>query len=130
MAMVRVNTTAIERKHMRKSEYLSKYEKKHYTKLLKKKLEEVGVQDQILMQSTGKFRLVPKNSTFRHNPKTPLTPEYVEKNFDRVPISMACNTQRRLIKRLLTLTRKAVEDFLKADLSAAVPKAEKGPNES
>jgi hypothetical protein len=97
---------------------LTNREKHKYGKAIDKKLESVGVEDKILLRVVKILKI--------HNPaykpgddKTPMGDPKANPEYFQLPRYQAINLRRSIIKRLLrTDDKKAIEIFLKSDLSA------------
>lgn len=97
---------------------LTKKQRYQYAKAIGAKLEEVGVEDKILFRVV-KLIKVPNPAFNKNHDKNPLAPAQEIPEFFSVPRHQAVNLRRNIIKRLLgTGDRKAIEAFLKSDMSA------------
>jgi len=93
-------------------------EKHKYSKAIDRKLSEAGVDDKILLRVVKIYKV--------HNPaykpgddSTPMGDSKGNPEFFQIPRHQAVNLRRSIIKRLIrTGDKKAIETFLKADLSS------------
>ena len=87
---------------------LTKKKAKHYKPLIKAKLMEMGVKDQVGYTETGSFRTVSViNEEDKENPKVETK---------RVPSYRAVNLYKNLTKKLLGMSTEAIEKFLSSPI--------------
>ena len=104
---------------------LTNKEKHKYSKLLAKKLQESGINDNTVLRQTGKFKWQLKAGHIVTKPRSELTKADLEAHFEPRPSTVASNLQRNMIKRLLKSGKDTIESFLASDLSALVKQAGK-----
>jgi hypothetical protein len=96
-----------------KNKKLSKKQKRIYSRLITKKLESMGIRDEITMHPSGKKQkqLVPKEDGTGFEVDESGALKVVDKD-----VLVAKNLQRNMVKNLRNSTKDIIESFLKINL--------------